>query len=206
MLKKYLILLLTLVFAFVSCGEEGTSDEEFNTTDYVYLVVELTKTEDTVNRDNNLFKVNGKSSEETIKILDYINSQLTKQGHPITGITDDLPAEHFAFKIKAKDIKEVSDSFKITITAKEAGYLNFPFEYTGFTHTNYWCSENTDVQKEADFSSMKLAYMLMQYNYYDYDPEDRGFYPPSTVFDKLTGNPDVQNGMGCAGGKGVINR
>ncbi len=206
MLKKYLILLITLIFTFVSCGEEGTSEEEFNTTDYVYLVVEISKTEDTVNRNDRLFKINGKAESDTQKVMDYINSQLTKQEHPITGLSNPSDNEYFAFKIKAKDIKEVSDSFKITITAKEAGYLNFPFEYTGFTHDNFWCPVGVDVQKEADFSSMKLAYMLMQYNYYVDDPEDRGFNIPSTVFDKLTGNPDVQNGLGCGGGKGVMNR
>jgi len=205
MLKKYLILLLTLVFAFVSCGEEGTSEEEFNTTNYVYLVVELTKTEDTVNGSENLFKINGKSEDDTKNVLDYVNSQLTKQGHPLTSITIVPDLEYFAFKIKAKDINEVVNTFKIKVTAKEAGYITTPFEYIGFGRKNAWCS-GIDVQKEADFPYIKLAYMVLKYNYYIDYPEERGFEVQGFFFDKLTGNPDVQNGMGCAGGKGVINR
>ncbi len=205
MLKKHFILLLTLIFTFVSCGEDGSSDEEFNTTDYIYLVVELTKTEDTVNGTQNLFKINGKSEDDSKEVLNYVNAQLTKQDHPLTNITIFPDLEYFAFKIKAKDINEIVNTFKIKVTANEAGYITTPFEYLGFGHKNAWCS-GIDVQKEADFPYIKLAYMILQYNYYEDYPEARGFEVEGFFFDKLTGNPDVQNGMGCAGGKGVVGR
>ncbi len=136
MLKKYLILLITLIFTFVSCGEKGTSEEEFNTTDYVYIIVDISKYIDTLNRDNRLFKVNGKMESDLQENLDFIKSRLEAQGYPFYKDTDERfkSEEIFTFKVKAKDIKEISDSFKIKVTANETGYLTTPFEYTGLGH------------------------------------------------------------------------
>ncbi len=204
MLKKYLILFLILIFTFVSCGEEGTSEEEFNTTDYVYVMINISKYAATPNRDKELFKVNGKTQSELQGNLDFVKSRLEEQGYPYYRDTRPLTPyeEIFTLKIKAKDIREISDSLKIKVTANEAGYLTTPFEYTGVGHEQWRCG-TVDIQKEADFPFIKLVHIELYYNYYEDDPSRNGIKILEFMYDKLHGNPEIQGGLGCAGGWGV---
>ncbi len=83
MLKKIAILLI-LSLLVLSCGEESNDnikdDGTYNTTDYVYLIVELEKGGYNINLPENLFKINGKSESDTENTFNYINSILEQQG------------------------------------------------------------------------------------------------------------------------------
>lgn len=198
-MKKFIYLLVfSLIFfiSFSSCGEaEG---ESFNTSDYIYVMINIGKTTDTPNRDNKLFKVNGKLEADLKDNFDYVSSILTKEGHPFNLFYD--TNEIFTFKVKAKDIKDVLNDYKITITTDEPEIPVKEFKDTGLGTSNRWCYSNDvkDITTEADFGDVKLVFIKYTYdNHYGNGYFDR----QGQLHDKLTGeNDDLKNALECSRG------
>ncbi len=200
-----IIYLIVLTIFIISCGSKGDTEKEiFNTIDYVYVIVRVGKTVNTPNRESNLFKVNGKTEEKLKDNFDYVNSLLTAQGHPFN--LDSDSDEIYTFKIKAKNIKEIVDTYKITIDSNSEIVKIKSFEYIGLGVKNAWCwykHKIEDVRSEADFGDVKLVFIDFMYKHSE-NLEYAKIEKNGQLHDKLTGiKDDTKNALNCADGIGV---